>query len=156
MNYLKISKQQNNLNNVENFVEDICDSFNIKNLFHGNVIMALSEIVSIVTKLGGEGKLTFENKNEFFVFKCQIDSISKNITDIFNDKDSNLELESDYEKSIFLIMALCDDFVIEENNSTITLVFKKDAIENDISNHRKEYLSNYLGKTIETLNKDNA
>jgi hypothetical protein len=147
---LKISKGKTNLNEIENFIEGICDRYNIRNSFQGNVIIAITEMVSIVTNLGGEGKLIFENLENDFSFKYEINSISAEINTIFAKGKMSLAIESDYEKSVFLIMGLCDDFKIDEDISTISIAFKKEGIENEISSHRKEYLKNYLGKTIET------
>lgn len=151
MNTLKISKSKINLNEIENFIEDICDSYNIPNSIQGNVIIAIAEIVTIVTNLRGEGKLIFENGKSEFKFKYYIDPISADIKKIFGQENKSVTIESDSEKSVFLIMALCDDFKIDEKMSTLSITFKKEGVRNEISSHRKEYLKNYLGKTIEFL-----
>lgn len=151
MGNLKISNKEIHLNEIENFIEDICDRYNIRNSFQGNVIIAITELVSIVTNLGGEGKLVFENHKNEFCFKFIIDTISADLNLIFSKDQPNLKIESDYEKSIFLIMGLCDDFNIDEKSSSISISFKKEGIEKEITSHRKDYLKNYLGKTIESL-----
>lgn len=151
MGILKISKKEINLNEIENFIEDICDRYNIRNSFQGNIIIAITELVSIVTNLGGEGKLVFENHKNELLFRYKIDSISADINSIFSKEQNAFKIESDYEKSIFLIMGLCDDFKIDEKSSSISISFKKEGVEKEITSHRKEYLKNYLGKTIESL-----
>lgn len=148
---LKISNQEINLNEIENFIDELCETHKIRNSFQGNVIIAITEMVSIVTKLKGEGKLIFENLENEFSFKYEIDSISSDINSLFSDNKLSLNMETDYEKSIFLIMGLCDDFKIDEKNSCISISFKKEGINKGISSHRKEYLKNYLGKAIESL-----
>ncbi len=151
MGILKISNKEINLNEIENFIEDICDRYNIRNSFQGNIIIAITELVSIVTNLGGEGKLVFENLKNELLFRYNIDSISADINSIFSKEQNAFKIESDYEKSIFLIMGLCDDFKIDEKSSSISISFKKEGVEKEITSHRKEYLKNYLGKTIESL-----
>jgi len=151
MGILKISNKEINLNEIENFLEDICDRYNFRNSFHGNVIIAITELVSIVTNLGGEGKLVFENLENELLFRYKIDSISADINSIFSKEQNTYKIESDYEKSIFLIMGLCDDFKIDEESTSISISFKKEGVEKEITSHRKEYLKNYLGKTIESL-----
>ncbi len=151
MGILKISNKEINLNEIENFIEDICDRYNIRNSFQGNVIIAITELVSIVINLRGEGKLVFENRKNEFSFKFVIDSISADMNSVFSKNQKDLKIDSDYEKSVFLIMGLCDDFKIDEESSSISISFKKEGVEKEITSHRKEYLKNYLGKTIESL-----
>jgi len=148
---LKISKKEISINEIENFIDGIYKNHTIRNSFQGNVIIAITEMVSIVTNLGGEGKLIFQNLKNEFSFKYEIDSISANINSLFSNNEVNLEMDSEYEKSIFLIMGLCDDLKIDEKTSSISITFKKDGIGKEITSHRKEYLENYLGKAIESL-----
>lgn len=148
---LKISREEISLNEIENFIENIYDVYNIRNSFQGNVIIAISEMVSIVTNLGGEGKLIFNNGKNEFSFNCEIASISEDLNSVFSNDQDNLQIDSDYEKSIFLIMGLCDDFKIDEKSSNISISFKQEGIEKELTSHRKEYLKNYLGKAIKSL-----
>jgi len=148
---LKISKTEIPINEIENFIDDIYKNHNIQNSFQGNVIIAITEMVSVVTNLGGEGTLIFQNLKKEFSFKYEIHSLPATIHSLFSKNTTNLKMDSDYEKSIFLIMGLCDDFKIDEKTSSISITFKKDVIGKEITSHRKEYLENYLGKTIESL-----
>lgn len=150
---LKIPKREMNLNEIENFIDGICERYNIRNTFQGNLMIAITEIVTIVTKLGGDGTLIFENLKSEFSFQLRINSASVEIMSIFSKDKKNVKIESDHEKSIFLIMGLCDDFKIDEKESSISIYFKKEGIEKELSSHRKEYLKNYLGKAIESLSK---
>lgn len=153
MNALKISQREMNLNEIENFIDGICERYNIRNTFQGNLMIAITEMVSIVTNLGGDGTLIFENLKSDFSFRYKIDSASVEIMSTFSKNKKNIEIDSDHEKSIFLIMGLCDDFKIDEKESSISIYFKKEGIEKELSSHRKEYLKNYLGKAIESLSK---
>jgi len=148
---LKISKTEIPINEIENFIDDIYKNHNVQNSFQGNVIIAITEMVSVVTNLGGEGTLIFQNLKKEFSFKYEIHSLPATIHSLFSKNTMNLKMDSDYEKSIFLIMGLCDDFKIDEKTSSISITFKKDVIGKEITSHRKEYLENYLGKTIESL-----
>ena len=151
MNTLKISKKKVSLNEIENFIDDICDNHYIQNSIQGNLIIAITEMVSIVTNIGGDGKLIFENKKNDFSFKYEFDSIPADIDTIISKEQKNSKMESDYEKSIFLIMGLCDDLNIDKVDSSISVTFKKAEIEKELTSHRKEYLKTYLGKTIESI-----
>ncbi len=155
MHSLSFSKESLNLFDVENFVEDICERFNIQNQFRGNIIIALSEMIDLLEGLGAKGQLSFVKDNEYFKYVFLIESITEDLHSVFEINPDQFSLDTDYGKGIFSIMALCDDLFIDEDNASISLVFQnKNEIE--LSNHRKEFLTKYLGKVNESYQKTNV
>ncbi len=147
MKSIVLNNSKDSLNKIESFVEDICEGLNISNTFLGNMLIALSEIVSLIEDQDSGVKITFENEKKSFKFT--FDELKEDI-DLDFDINSNKgnEIYNPIEDSIFMINALCDDLKFDVTKNRIILSFLNAGVDEIVSKHRKDYLSNYLNQQI--------
>ncbi len=143
MKEIVLENKQESLNIIENFVEEICEGLNISNTFLGNMLIAITEVVSLIEEQNSMVKVYFSSDDKKFSF-------------VFSDFSKDLELDflkentrnNKNENSIFMINALCDDVQVDYTNRKIILEFINAGVDEIISIHRKEYLSKYLNQKI--------
>ncbi len=148
MNVIELKNGQGSLNKIESFIEEICDKFNIGDTFLGNLLIAISEVVNIVEKQNSDVSISFQKQSKKFLF--EFSNFSKNFNlDYLNITNKKIgDVTSEIEDSLFMINALCDDLIIDKQKSKIVVAFLNTGVDEVISNHRKEYLSNFLNQRI--------
>jgi hypothetical protein len=160
MYYLKSKKKMNNIvisnlnldfNKIENFVESICEQLNVQQIFHGNVLIAITEVINYFESFGSTGELSYEKNDKEIIINYKINEKSSNLEAILNPDMNQIDLYSEGGKGIFMIMSLCDDLRFDNANSIISVVFKKEGLDSDVTKYRKQYLNNYLGKTVKNI-----
>lgn len=144
-----INFQQNIINQIEKFVEEISDFYNISNSYYANIIIALTEVINtpdIFSKENTENnyiKIIFLKKSKSLSFTIKYGNIifDKNIILIINDEKNDLNTEKGKRK--FLINSLADTVNFNESKNEIELVFFTSGIEKEKSQERKKSLSHY-------------
>jgi hypothetical protein len=146
MKSIVLNNPKDSLNKIESFVEDICEGLNISNTFLGNMLIAISEVVSLIEAQNSGVKIGFINEKKSFTFVFK---------DLKSDIDFNFDIgtkegleSSPIEDSIFMINALCDDLKFDGNKNQIRLSFLNAGVDEIVSRHRKDYLSKYLNQQI--------
>jgi hypothetical protein len=144
-----INFKQNVINQIEEFVEEICDFYNISNSYYANIIIALTEVINtpdIFAKENSENnyiKIIFSKKSKSLSFTIKYGNIifDKNIILLINDEKNDLYTEKGKRK--FLINSLADIVNFNESKNEIELVFFTSGIEKEKSQERKKSLSHY-------------
>ena len=146
MKSIVLNNPKDSLNRIESFVEDICEGLNISNTFLGNMLIAISEVVSLIEaqKSGVKIKFVNEKKSFSFVFEDLNSDIDFNFGKVAKDGSDASQIED----SIFMINALCDDLKFDGNKNKIVLSFLNAGVDEVVSKHRKDYLSKYLNQQI--------
>ena len=148
MNVIELKNSQNSLNKIESFIEGICDDLNIGDTFLGNMLIAITELVNIIENQNSDITISFSTEPKKFLFKFSILSDKFNFDTLKEGEKIEVAKGADLDDSLFMINALCDDLVIESEKNLVTLVFINPGINDEISNHRKKYLSNFLNQRI--------
>jgi len=155
--HLILSSVPESLHQVEKFVEDICDEYNINNTYFGNILIALTEAV--------ENAITHGNKNNSskqvsLVFVSKPEGLSFSITDegdgfdIYSISDpTDINQEELKGRGIFLIKSLADELHYFNNGKTVEIIFKISSINNETASERINLLKKYSNpKEINSLN----
>ncbi len=148
MNEIKLKYGQGSLNKIESFVEEICDEFNIGDTFLGNILIAVTEMVNIIEGQKSDVTISFLSESQKFLFKFYHFSKRINFQFFEESTDKNQSGENEFQDSLFMINALCDDLILDKNENLITLSFLNVGVDENISMHRKKYLNNYLNQRI--------
>ncbi len=151
MNKISISSLNSDFNKIESFVEEVCDKLNLHEKFHGNILIAITEVINYVESYNQAGELSFHSSPEEVIFDYKIKSKSASLNNVLNPDFNVVDIFSEGGKGIFMIMSLCDDMRYDYENNILSIVFKIRNIGNVITDHRKQYLKNYLGKTVGKL-----
>lgn len=148
---VKFKNYEESLNNVESFVDEICDNLNLNHTFYGNIIIAITEVINLLGKYGSGGRIIFSNLKKELSFKFLELSENLKMEELFEVKDSKNDLNSDIERSIFMIKALCDNLEIDRDNKELRIIFNNSGVDTTISKHRKDFLKKYLEQKIDII-----
>lgn len=145
---LKINSDINEIHEVEKFVENICDYYNINNSYFGNIIVAVTEAVENAIFHGNKSDpqkkvtLTLEpnKKGIVFIVEDEGDGFNHNLipdpTDIKNqDKKGS---------GIFLIKNLTDEVKFLSKGRKIILQFNITSISREVYANRMKNINQYF------------
>ncbi len=149
MRVIQLKNQKDSLNKVESFVEEICDEFNLGNTFLGNMLIAITEVVNIIECQNSDVQISFTNDLKKFLFTFSEFSKKLNPDYFKGTQIDKLHINTEMEDSLLMINALCDDLYFDEKKNKLILTFLNPGIEDEVSKHRKEYLSNFLNQRIQ-------
>jgi len=140
------------INKLERFVEEICDSYNINNEYFGNILLATTESANILlainnSKEKGKVCIGFERTPKGLVFHIVLvnNEINTNSTEDLLDKEIRKHKLS---KEIFIIKALTDEITISIDGKSIRLVFYVSSINYEKSLQRINKLREYFNKEV--------
>ncbi len=140
-----------NINQVEKFVEDICDEYNINNTYFGNILVALTEAFENAM-VHGNGKdpvkkvhIIFTHKPEGLSFIVKDEGKGFDINQISDPTDINSDTDESKGRGIFLIKSLADEVKFLGNGSTVEILFKISSINSEMAIDRINQLKKYSG-----------
>ncbi|MDZ7742932.1 MAG: hypothetical protein U5Q03_14665 [Bacteroidota bacterium] len=125
------------LQEVERFVEQICNQYKLSDNYFGNILISLLEMIDYL-KEHGNNALTVQLKNGEML---SLDVIRKEQTEPEITTEESAELGN---KSLFMINRLTDKFSISEDQKTISLQFDISNTLRKRAEDRGEVLKNYL------------
>ncbi|MBS4013199.1 MAG: ATP-binding protein [Bacteroidetes bacterium] len=154
---LVVAVNEIGIHNIERFVEEICDDFNIFNSYFGNIMMTVleasenafvfleekEESKKVEIKFWSEkNKLVFQiaGKNEVYVKKVDVDNITVD----------NLD-NKEFPESHMIIKMLADEVKIDEKSNSITMVFYISSINYNTSIQREKSINEYFEKVIKKI-----
>jgi len=150
MKSILYTSYQESLNEIEYFVDEICEEFNLSNSLYGNILISITELIKLLEKYTTRGEISFSGDQSGLRFTfnnfTQIDGIES----IFESEAGNGYLSSDPDKSIFMVKALSDDLIIDRDAKKIVCVFKNKGMKVELSKHRKDFLKKYLDQEVVT------
>ncbi|HOY30473.1 MAG TPA: ATP-binding protein [Bacteroidales bacterium] len=146
---LKIKSDPHEITEVERFVENICDYYNLNSSYFGNIMVAVTEAVENAIVHGNKrdkDKLVhihFDFSKKGIVFTIEDDGSGfdyKSIPDA-SDAEGNPEKKG---TGIYLIMALADEVFFKDNGRKIQLVFNITSINKEVFINRKKHIEEYF------------
>lgn len=149
---LHIASRIENLNQVERFVEEICDAYYITNSYFGNILLAIEEAVknAIVhgNKLdpGKEVLLTFTSQANCLCFTVADQGEGFNIhqlPDPLTVDDTAIEHTG---KGIFLIRSLADQMEFSPAGNQVEIKFFISSLYHETTLNRIAQLNQYFQK----------
>jgi len=155
MNKLEIilvKSKPEEIHNVLQFVERICDENNIYNSYYGNIVTSVTEAFNNAIEHGNKFE---ETKNVTISFEPMADGLTFCVEDqgdgfnpskISNPTDINFDGEAG--RGLFLMGLLSDKMIFENNGSKICFKFLISNMNKNIYNQRKDKLQAFLGKKI--------
>jgi len=148
---LRFGSSLTNVHAVNQFVEDICDHYNIFNSYFGHILTAVSEAVQNAILHGNESdpekfvEVRFEHHPEGLCFTIRDDGSGfdpetlPDPTDIRNDGLKG--------RGLFLMRALADEVNFSDGGTTVELFFNISGIDQDHAAHRAQQVNKYLRTT---------
>lgn len=158
--FLSLKSTKENIHQVERFVEDICDEFNINNTYFGNILVALTEAVSNAIVHGNKNEInkdiniTFESKPFGLSFTIKDQGEGFDFNNIPDPTDLAVELKEEEGRGIFLMKVLADEVNFLENGKSIELIFKISSINQELALERIKQLQLFAtekNKKVEKL-----
>lgn len=146
---LKIKSDINEIHEVERFIEDICDYFNINNSYFGNIVVAVSEAVENSIIHGNKHnsakmvQISFETNQKGIVFTIEDEGDGFNFDNIPDPTD----IQSNPDKrgtGIFLIKTLTDEALFLNNGRKIQLQFNITSINQEVFSKRMKHVDEYF------------
>ena len=158
---LILSSTPHNIHQIERFVEDICDEYNINNTYFGNILVVLTEAVENAMKHGNSYDIT---KNVEISFTSKPEGLSFIIKDEGNGFDiSNIPDPTDLKsnpdelkgRGIFCIRTLADEVRFFDGGKSLEILFKISSINNEMALDRINKLKYYSIGVKETASSSN-
>lgn len=143
---LVIRSLQNNISQVEKFVEEICDENYISSSYFGNIMLAMEEAVKNAIIHGnhqdGQKKvtITFQKKRNGLSFIIEDEGEGFNHREIPNPIDS----EDAPGNGIFLMRSLADNVSFNLQGNQVELVFSVTSISQETTLNRISQLKQYF------------
>jgi hypothetical protein len=135
---------------LERFVEEICDYYNINNEYFGNILLATTEAAGILFALNesvdnGIIEIQFSRSSKGLVFKIKLGNCAGSVID--NEELLDREIRKHkLSRDIFIIKALTDEITISVNANSIVLVFYISSMNYEKSLKRITELKEYWNK----------
>ncbi|HNW89599.1 MAG TPA: ATP-binding protein [Bacteroidales bacterium] len=157
---LKIKSDPHQILEVEKFIEDICDYYNLNDSYFGNIMVAVTEAVENAMIHGNH------NDKEKYV-TIQFDFSQKGIDFTIEDEGQGFDFDSipdatdaegNPEKKgtgIYLIRTLADEVRFLENGSKVRLVFNITSINKEVFINRKKHIEDYFKVKKNIFEKNN-
>jgi len=140
------------INEVERFVEQICDEFNIYNNYYANILLSVIEAYTNAVEHGNKFdenksvKIIFSSESNGLVFTIEDEGMGFEIDNIPD--PTNLENEGIEGRGLFMIKSLADNVEIENNGSKIKLNFLISSINREMANKRNELFHKYINQDV--------
>ncbi len=149
--FLKIAINDEGIHEVEKFIEEICDDFNIFNSYFGNIMLAVleacenafinidyEETVLDIQFWSEKNKLIFSIKgnNEVYLKKEYVKKL---------ENSDELNFENDNESYLIMKM-LADELVYDEKDKSLRIIFYISSINHNLTMNREKILLEYFEK----------
>ena len=150
-----------NIHQVEKFIEDICDEYNINNTYFGNILVALTEAVENAMRHGNGNnpeknvQIIFSLKPEGLSFLVKDEGEGFNINLIPDPTDLNTDPKELKGRGIFLIRTLADEISYTDNGKSLEIIFKISSIDSEIAIDRINRLKKYSAGTKKITSSQN-
>ncbi len=140
------------INEVERFVEQICDEHNIYNNYYANILTSIVEAYTNAVEHGNKFnpektvRITFNHEQKGLSFQIKDQGNGFDINKIPDPTDLNNEGSEG--RGIFMIKALSDQVEFQDNGRSIKLNFLISSINREVANKRTELFHNFVNQSI--------
>jgi len=143
--FLEVELVPSEIRKIEHFVDDICDQLFINDTYYGNILMSITELFSTLCEKSPGEILNITYNTDYKKVTISAQPIDSEIIKVI-ESDIDLDNISDgqFNKNIFLIKSLVDQYEIKED--ALILNFDISALHNEIYKKRAEQLQGYLKK----------
>jgi serine/threonine-protein kinase RsbW len=137
------------IHQVEKFVENICDEYNINNTYFGNILVTLTEAFENAMIHGNSNdqsknvNITFTSKPEGLSFMISDEGNGFDVSQVPDPTDINFNNETNKGRGIFLIKSLADDVKFLDNGKKVEILFKIASINSELAIGRINLLKDY-------------
>ena len=133
---------------IQEFIEEICDQFNINNTYFGNIIVAVGEAVENAIIHGNKNNPERNVTVEFHSDQKGLSFKIKDEGDGFDYNETSDPIDSNYDKKgLFLIKSLCDNVAFSDNGRIIELIFNIASVNETVVSEREKHLRTYEEKS---------
>ncbi|PKP33205.1 MAG: hypothetical protein CVT99_01770 [Bacteroidetes bacterium HGW-Bacteroidetes-16] len=138
-----VHSNRNNIHDIEQFAETLCDHLMINETYFGNILTSLSELYHIWNISNPSDSIKLSYNTDFKTLNIFIDGFEQKVIDQINTPE-NLDHEEHgtISDKVFVIQRLTDSIVINEDNS-VQISFDISAIHNRIYHERARLLRAY-------------
>ncbi|RUA29369.1 MAG: ATP-binding protein [Bacteroidetes bacterium] len=140
------------INEVEQFVEQICDEHNIYNSYYANILTSVIEAYTNAVEHGNKFdpnkfvRITFNQEQQGLSFQIQDQGDGFDINKIPDPTDlSNEGIEG---RGIFMIKALSDQVDFEDNGRSIKLSFRISSINREVATKRADLFHHFINQSV--------
>ena len=143
--FLEVELVPSEIRKIEHFVDDICDQLFINDTYYGNILMSITELFNTLCEKSPGESLNITYNTDYKKVTISAQPIDSEIINVI-ESDINLDniLDEQFNKNIFLIKSLVDQYEIKED--ALILNFDIRALHNEIYKKRAGQLQNYLKK----------
>lgn len=143
--FLEVELVPSEIRKIEHFVDDICDQLFINDTYYGNILMSITELFNTLCEKSPGEILNITYNTDYKKVTISAQPIDSEIINVI-ESDINLDniLDGQFNKNIFLIKSLVDQYEIKED--ALILNFDISALHNEIYQKRAGQLQNYLKK----------
>jgi len=140
------------INEVERFVEQICDEFNIYNNYYANILLSVTEAYTNAVEHGNHYD---ENKSVNIKFSSESNGLTFSIEDEGDGYEidkipdpTDIKNEGVEGRGLFMINSLADQVELENNGSKIKLQFLISSINREMANKRNSLFHQYINQDV--------
>ena len=147
---LRFSSDISNLHFIEEFIEKICDEFNINTTYYGNILIAITEAVENAIRHGNgcdsskNVEILFEYDNTGLKFTVHDEGKGFN----FNNIPDPTEINGNAGRGIYLIKTLADNVSFSDNGSSLEIGFEIANMNQQTAINRINELQNFSKKKL--------
>lgn len=145
---------------LENFVDRICDFYNIGNTYFGYILLSLTEAFenAVIHGNGQQGNKTVKisaiNTKRGLRFSISDQGNGFNPASVPDPTNPDLETDDQSGRGLFTITLLADEVSFSDQGSTINISFYVSSMNRELSSMRAEKLHSYLCKERIIQNKE--
>jgi serine/threonine-protein kinase RsbW len=156
---LKIKSDIKEIHEVERFVEDICDYYNVSSSYFGNIIVAVSEAVENSILHGNKHDpakmvhIGFEANQKGIVFTIEDEGNGFKFDNIPDPTDIQYNSEK-RGTGIFLIKTLADEAIFLNNGCKVRLQFNVTSINREVFSRRLKHVDDYFNVKKDIFEKE--
>ncbi|MDD3875237.1 MAG: ATP-binding protein [Bacteroidales bacterium] len=152
---------KSNIHLVENYIEKICDHYNINNTYFAHILTSVTEAVENAIFHGNKNnpslkvQINFSIKPEGYSFIIKDQGNGFNLASVPDATDPEADFSKTEGRGIFIMKSLADDVKFLNNGSAVELIFKLSSITKQLSDERIDILTKNTKQTAHTRNKHN-
>jgi len=149
---LKISSNSDCLAKVENFIDEICETYYITNSYYGNILMAILEAVKNAIIHGNESnaskevRITFKSISNGLCFTIKDQGKGFDFHNIPSPVDENNGFSERTGKGIFLIRSLADKVSYNNKGNVVEIIFFISSLNQETTLDRISQIHHYFNK----------
>jgi serine/threonine-protein kinase RsbW len=156
---LSIPSSTENIHQVEGFIEEICDRYNLTGHYFGNISLAVLEAVDNAIIHGNRNnkdksvKLILSIKPGQLEFKINDEGAGFDYSKVPDPTDPMIDIPEGIGRGLFIIRSMTDEVTFNDQGNEITMTFKISGISKKMIDERIKKMESYQSKITRKLEK---